>query len=378
MVQVIYHPEYLSYDFGAGHPFSPLRLAMLAELLEELDPQWSPLAPPQASREDVAAVHAERYLRRVEAAGRGERPRDLLEYGLGTSDTPVFKGMEEAARWLVGGTLEAARVLTAGRARRVLQLGGGLHHAQFDRASGFCVYNDLAVAIHHFLAAGMRVLYLDVDVHHGDGVQWLFYKDPRVLTLSLHESGRYLFPGTGGVFEIGQGVGTGYSWNLPLEPYTGDECYLDVFEQAFSKALAWFLPDVILVQAGADAHFLDPLADLTLTTRAYEQIFGRVLAGAGQYTDGRVVFTLGGGYSFDASVRVWALLYFLLHDRKIPNNISETWRRRWQERLGRELSPALHDPEGPLPAPRKPEIERYNRGNVQRLLDVASKYLTAD
>jgi acetoin utilization protein AcuC len=376
MVPVIYRPEYQSYDFGPQHPFSPLRLEMLVELLRELDPSWHPEPPPQASRDDVRTVHAERYLRRVEAASRGERPADLVEYGLGTSDTPAFAGMDAAARWLVGGTLEAARRVASGRARRVLQLGGGLHHAQFDRASGFCVYNDLAVAIHHLLEAGMRVLYMDVDVHHGDGVQWIYYKDPRVLTLSLHESGRYLFPGTGGVFEVGQEGGTGYSWNVPLEPYTGDACYLEAFEQVFDKALAWFLPDVILVQAGADAHFLDPLADLMLTTHAYERIFARILEGAERFTEGRVIFTLGGGYSFDAAVRVWALLYFLVQGREHPGALPEAWRVRWQARLGHELSPVLHDPEGPPAVPRRPEIERYDRGNVLRLLDVVRKYLT--
>ncbi len=378
MVPVIYRSEYLSYDFGPDHPFSPLRLAMLVELLEVLDPGWNPEPPPQARREEVLAVHAERYLRRVEAAARGERPPGLVDYGLGTSDTPAFAGMDAAARWLVGGTLTAARLVASGQARRVLQLGGGLHHAQFDRASGFCVYNDLAVAIHHFLEAGLRVLYLDVDVHHGDGVQWIFYEDPRVLTLSLHESGRYLFPGTGGVFEIGQGGGTGYSWNVPLEPYTGDACYLEAFEQVFEKALAWFLPDVILVQAGADAHFLDPLADLMLTTRAYERIFTRVLEGAERYTEGRAVFTLGGGYSFDAAVRVWTLLYFLLQGLQPPGALPEGWLQRWRARLGHELTATLHDPAPPPAVPRRPEIERYNRGNAARLLDVVRKYLSPD
>ena len=378
MVPVVYRPEYLTYDFGPQHPFSPQRLAMLVELLAELDPAWGPVAAVQARREDVLTVHAERFVRRVEAASRGVPPDDLDDYGLGTSDTPVFPGMDAAARWLVGGTLTGARLVSGGTARRVLQLGGGLHHAQFDRASGFCVYNDLAVAIHHFLEAGMRVLYVDVDVHHGDGVQWIFYKDPRVLTLSLHESGRYLFPGTGGVFELGQGGGTGYSWNLPLEPYTGDACYLEAFERVFEKALAWFLPDVILVQAGADAHFLDPLADLMLTTRAYERIFNRVLEGAEQYTEGRVLFTLGGGYSFDAAVRVWALLYFLLKGQRLPERLPEGWRERWGERLGQTLSAELHDAHGPPLVPRRPEIERYNRSNVDRLLDVVSKYLTPD
>ncbi len=375
MVQVVYRPEYLTYDFGPDHPFSPLRLAMLSELLQELDPGFKPRAPEQATRDDVLRVHAERYVRRVEDASHGQPPPDLAEYGLGAGDTPAFAGMDAAARWLVGGSLAAARMVSEGEARRVLQLGGGLHHAQFDRASGFCVYNDLAVAIHHLLEAGMRVLYVDVDVHHGDGVQWLFYKDPRVLTLSLHESGRYLFPGTGGVYEIGQGGGTGYSWNLPLEPYTGDACYQEVFARVFDRALAWFRPDVILLQAGADAHFLDPLADLVLTTHAYERVFRSVLEGAERYTEGRIVVTLGGGYSFDAAVRVWALLYFLIQGRTPPQRLPEAWRLRWETRLQRPLAAELHDVQLPPEVPRRPEIARYNESNALRLLEVVRKYL---
>ena len=375
MVEVIYSERYLSYNLGEAHPFSPLRLEMLVELLRELDPGFAPRAPEPASREEVLWVHAERYVRRVEAASRGERPDDLAEYGLGTSDTPVFAGMDEAARWLVGGALSAARLVTAGKAGRVLQLGGGLHHAQFDRASGFCVYNDLAVAIRHFLREGLRVLYVDVDVHHGDGVQWLFYDDPRVLTLSLHESGRYLFPGSGGVYEIGQGGGTGYSWNWPLEPYTEDEVYVEGFATLLGRALEWFRPDVILVQPGADAHYQDPLADLLLTTRAYRRVFELLLAGAEEYTGGRIVFTLGGGYSFDAAVRVWTLLYHLLSEKPLPDQLPPAWLRRWRERLGRELSDAVCDRAGPPPVERRAEVERYDRAGVERLLQTVRKYL---
>ncbi len=376
MVEVIYGEQYLSYDLGPHHPFSPLRLQMLVELLRELDPGFSPSPPVQASREEILRVHAERYVRRVEAASRGERPADLAEYGLGTSDTPVFAKMDDAARWLAGGALTAARALTSGRARRVLQLGGGLHHAQFDRASGFCVYNDLALAIRHFLDEGLRVLYVDVDVHHGDGVQWLFYDEPRVLTLSLHESGRYLFPGSGGVYEIGQGSGTGYSWNWPLEPFTGDAVYLQGFQTLLEKALEWFRPDVILVQPGADAHFQDPLADLLLTTRAYRRVFELLLAGAAEYTGGRIVFTLGGGYSFDATVRVWTILYHLLSEKPLPAGLPAGWRERWQARLGSELSAGLCDAASPPPVERQAEIERYDLGGVERLLQTVAKYLS--
>jgi acetoin utilization protein AcuC len=372
---VIYRDEYRLYNFGPQHPFSPVRLEMLVSLLQALGVWREPLSPPEATREEVLSVHSERLVKRVEAASRGERVPDLEHYGLGTGDTPVFPGMDRAARVLVGGTLEGARRILLGE-RRVLQLGGGLHHAQYDRASGFCVYNDLSVAIRHLTRAGLRVAYLDIDVHHGDGVLWIHYEEKEVLTLSLHESGRYLFPGTGHVHEMGRGEGTGRKLNLPLEPFTEDESYLEVFEALVPWALKAFRPDVLVVQAGADAHFLDPLADLLLTTRAYERLFRLILEYAEAFTGGRVLFTLGGGYSLDAAVRVWAILYHVFHDLPLPERLPESWLKAWEGRLGEALTPTLHDPEGGYPEiPRKPEIEKRNRLTLERLTELVSPYL---
>ncbi|BDG18309.1 acetoin utilization protein AcuC [Thermus thermophilus] len=372
---VIYREEYRLYNFGPDHPFSPVRLEMLTSLLQALGVWRAPLSPPEASREEVLSVHSERLVKRVEAASRGELYPDLEHYGLGTGDTPVFPGMDRAARILVGGTLEGARRIMAGE-KRVLQLGGGLHHAQYDRASGFCVYNDLSVAIRHMTRAGLRVAYVDIDVHHGDGVQWIHYEEGEVLTLSLHESGRYLFPGTGHVYEIGRGAGLGKKLNLPLEPFTEDESYLEVFEALVPWALKAFRPDVLVVQAGADAHYLDPLADLLLTTRAYERLFRLLLEYAEAYAGGRVLFTLGGGYSLDGTVRVWALLYHLFHGLPLPERLPEGWLRTWEARLGKPLTPTLHDPEGAYPEiPRREEIAKRNRLTLQRLTELVAPHL---
>ncbi|WP_041433859.1 acetoin utilization protein AcuC [Thermus sp. CCB_US3_UF1] len=372
---VIYRDEYRLYNFGPEHPFSPLRLEMLLSLLQALGAWREPVPPPEATREEILSVHSERLVRRVEAASRGERVPDLDHYGLGTSDTPVFPGMDRAARILVGGTLEGARRILSGE-KRVLQLGGGLHHAQYDRASGFCVYNDLSVAIRHLSRAGLRVAYLDIDVHHGDGVQWIHYEEGEVLTLSLHESGRYLFPGTGHVHEIGRGEGVGRKLNLPLEPFTEDESYLEVFEALLPWALKAFRPDVLVVQAGADAHYLDPLADLLLTTRAYARLFPLILEYAEAFAGGRVLFTLGGGYSLDATVRVWTLLYHVFHGLPLPERLPEEWLRAWEARLGQPLTPTLHDPPDPYPPiPRRPEIEKRNRLTLGRLMELVGSYL---
>ncbi len=220
MGKVVYSPRYRSYDFGPDHPFSPIRIDMLLDLMESLGRPLSFTEPSPADKQDLLSVHDEGYVALVAALSDGLEPPEAARFGLGTADNPTFSGMDLAARWLVGGTLHAARLISAGSETKVLQLGGGLHHAQRARASGFCLYNDIAVAVRHLTEAGLWVAYLDIDVHHGDGVQQIFYEDEHVLTLSLHESGRYLFPGTGETRELGNGMGRGLKMNLPLEPFT--------------------------------------------------------------------------------------------------------------------------------------------------------------
>jgi acetoin utilization protein AcuC len=279
--------------------------------------------------------------------------------------------MDEAARALCGGTLEGARRIASGAATRVLQMGGGLHHAQRKLASGFCVYNDLSVAIQHLRDAGHRVVYLDIDVHHGDGVQDLHYNDPEVLTLSLHESGRYLFPGTGNVHETGTGAGEGASMNVPLEPFTENDSFLDVFDRTVPYALQQFQPDVLVVQCGADAHFSDPLADLLLTTQAYEALFRQILDLADRYTAGRCLLTLGGGYQPDATVRIWTMLALLAQDRDLPDALPTDWHARWEDALVTNLTPTLHDAPGrTFDVPRRSTIEKQNERVGKRVLEI--------
>jgi acetoin utilization protein AcuC len=374
MASVIYHPAYRTYSFGPDHPFNPVRVDMVLDLLETLGHEVRPVAPEPAGRADILSVHEEYYVRRVEELSAGAEVPDAQEYGLGTPDTPAFAGMDEAARWHVGGTLAGARLICENGEKRVLQLGGGMHHARRNFASGFCVYNDLAAAIKLLTGRGLWVGYIDVDVHHGDGVQQILYEDKRVLTISLHESGQYLFPGTGGIHELGFGLGRGLKLNVPLEPETSGESYREVFEEVVPSALRRFRPDVLVVQAGADAHFDDPLADLMLTTRDYAEIFRRVLEWARELTSGRVLFTLGGGYSLKASPRVWTALYLLVHDLPVPPEVPEAWAHRWAGVLGEgaprdffEAPPAAGNPGGE-------EIARRNREVARRLLEAASAY----
>lgn len=375
MPSVIYHPAYQRYAFGEHHPFSPVRVEMMLELLRALGHRVQMVEPEPASRGDILSVHEDYYVRRVEALSEGQMVLDCEDYGLGTPDNPAFLGMDDAARWLVGGTLYGARLICESGERRVLQLGGGLHHARRNFASGFCIYNDLAIAINYLARQGLWVAYLDIDVHHGDGVQQILYEDKRVMTISLHESGKFLFPGTGEVHELGAGLGRGLKLNLPLEPFTDGESYLEVFEQVVPAALRQFRPGVLVVQAGADAHFDDPLADLMLTTHAYETIFRRILGLADTFTAGRVLFTLGGGYSLRATPRVWTILYLLLHDLPVVHDLPASWREKCTGLLGDKLPETLHDPNpGHADIPNRREIVHRNRQVARRLLDAASAY----
>lgn len=373
MPSVIYAPAYRRYSFGDEHPFSPVRTDMMLDLVGALGHAVETVEPQPATREDLLDVHEEAYVCHVEKLSAGAPAAD--GYGLGTEDTPAFLGMHEAALWLVGGALHGARLISEGREKRVLQLGGGLHHARRSRASGFCIYNDLAMAINFLTRHGLKVAYLDIDVHHADGVQEILNEDPRVLTVSLHESGKYLFPGTGEIRELGSGAGRGLKLNLPLEPFTEGGSYLEVFEQVVPPALRHFRPDVLVVQAGADAHFDDPLSDLMLTTRDYEAIFRRILGWADEFTSGRVLFTLGGGYSVRAAPRVWAILYLVMHDLPVAEELPEAWRGKWSRASEDELPRTLHDP-NPSHAdiPNRHEITHRNRQVAERLLDLTRQY----
>jgi acetoin utilization protein AcuC len=375
MPAVIYHPYYGKYSFGLHHPFSPVRVGMTLDLLRGLGHEAIITEPECASRDDILSVHEDYYVRRVEAMSAGEEVSDCTDYGLGTPDNPAFPGMDEGARWLVGGTLSGARLICEAGEKRVLQLGGGLHHARRNCASGFCIYNDLAVAIKYLVRQGLWVAYIDIDVHHGDGVQQILYDDKRVMTISLHESGRYLFPGTGEIHELGSGLGRGLKLNIPLEPFTEGESYLEAFEQVVPAALDQFQPGVILVQAGADAHFDDPLADLMLTTHDYEKLFRRILEFADTYTSGRVLFTLGGGYSLRATPRVWTILYLVMNNLPTLWDIPDEWSEKWGQVAGTDLPRTLQDPNpGHADIANREEIAQRNRQVALRLLESARPY----
>src|SRR5713226_4459141 len=288
--RLIFHQDELRYNFGAEHPLQPSRIAALMDLLETCG-LWSStddelqLPLRSATTEELSLAHSADYIAAVQELSKretpdkeelGRRSQLALKYGFADGDTPVLPGMHEVTAHIAGGSLVALSAVMGlpeggefGENQRPLHVfhpAGGLHHAWAGRASGFCVYNDIAVAIAHALrATEAKVLYIDFDAHHGDGVQRAFYDDPRVMTISLHETGRYLFPGTGDVLEVGSGLGRGYSVNIPLEPFTEDDSYIEVIEALLYPLVTSFAPDVIISQHGCDTHAWDPLTHLKLT-----------------------------------------------------------------------------------------------------------------
>jgi len=300
------------YDFGPGHPLAPVRVALTIELARQLGvlsaPSVTMVSPPPATDAELATVHDDDYIAAVRQAGRSLAPD--LRFGLGTEDDPVFEGMHEASALVAGATLAAAQAVWSGSALHGASVAGGLHHAMRRAASGFCVYNDLAVAIKWLLAAGAeRVAYVDTDVHHGDGVQAAFYDDPRVLTISLHEHPATLFPGTGLPGETGVGAGAGYAVNVALPAGTGDAGWLRAFDAVVPPLLRAFKPTILVSQHGCDSHRLDPLAHLELTVDAQRLAQVMLHDLAHELCDGRWLVTGGGGYALVQVVpRTWTHL----------------------------------------------------------------------
>jgi acetoin utilization protein AcuC len=311
-LRVVWDESLIRYDFGPGHPMDPVRVALTFSLARHLGVLSAPSVtleePVAATDAELELVHDRDYIEAVRQSGRWLSAAP--QYGLGTPDDPVFDGMHEASALIAGATLAAARAVWSGSAAHGASISGGLHLAMRGAASGFCVYNDPAVAIKWLLSSGAaRVAYVDVDVHHGDGVQAAFYDDPRVLTISLHEHPATLFPGTGLAGETGTGDGVGYSVNLPLPAGTSDAGWLRAFDAVVPPLLRAFKPEILVTQHGCDSHRLDPLANLQLTVDAQRQAAVWLHDLAHELCDGRWVATGGGGYALVQVVpRAWTHL----------------------------------------------------------------------
>ena len=336
---VVWDMALTRYDFGPGHPFDPVRIRLTMELARELGVLASPsvtmVSPSPATDAEIETVHDPQYVAMVRHAGRALVP--AVWFGLGTDDDPVFEGMHEAAALVVGATLAAARSVWSGTTAHAVSIAGGHHHAMRAKASGFCIYNDPAVAITWLLSAGAeRVAYVDLDVHHGDGVQAAFYDDPRVLTISLHEHPATLFPGTGRPDETGTGAGEGYSVNVALPAGTEDAGWLRAIDGVVLPLLRAFKPTVLVTQHGCDGHRLDPLAHLSLSVDGQRQAQVMMHELAHELCAGRWVATGGGGYALVQVVpRTWTHLLAVAAGEPVDREMATP--AHWRE-LARSLT----------------------------------------
>jgi acetoin utilization protein AcuC len=315
---VVWTPEFLTHRFTPDHPMNPVRLDLTMRLAGELGVLEGVelLEPEPAPDTELHRVHVPSYLEAVRLAPvNGDDP----VHGLGTDDNPIFEWMHEASRLVCGGSLLAAREIAEGRADRAVNIAGGLHHAMRDRASGFCVYNDCAVAISWLLDHGFeRIAYVDVDVHHGDGVQAAFYHYPRVLTISLHQHPLTLWPGTGWPGEYGEGAAVGCAVNVVLPPGTADAGWLRAFDAVVPSLLVAFRPQLLVTQCGADTHAEDPLADLRLSVDGHRMVYRELRELAERTAGGRWLALGGGGYGlFRVVPRSWAHLLATVLDRDV-------------------------------------------------------------
>ena len=321
---LIYSEDWNRFDYGPEHPLRMERLGLTWRLMQAYGltrlPGAAVRAPTPASERDIAAFHAPEYLDVLKAANAGVQPPGGGTFGLGPGDNPVFRGLWEAAQLVAAGSLLAADLVADGEADRVFHFAGGLHHALRERASGFCYVNDAVLAILRLRERGLRVAYVDIDAHHGDGVQYAFYGDPHVLTISTHERGERLFPGTGFVNELGEGDAAGFSVNLPLEAYTDSEVYLPAFEAVVPPLLERFKPDVIVAQLGIDSHRTDPLTHLALDIQGFARAFARIVPLAP-----RLVALGGGGYDIRNVARGWTAAWAVLNGVALPGALPEAF-----------------------------------------------------
>ncbi len=346
---VVFDPTLTAYDFGDAHPMSPLRVDLTVLLARELGvlaaegetasgDQLRCVPAPMASDELIGTVHDADYVDAVRLASRDPERYDSRR-GLGSDDNPTFSGMHEASAHVVGATVEAARQVWSGESLHAANISGGLHHAMPDRASGFCVYNDIAVGIQWLLDQGVeKVAYVDVDVHHGDGVEKIFYDDPRVLTISLHETGQMLFPGTGFPADTGGPGAEGSAVNVALPPGTSDAGWLRAFHAVVPPLVREFAPDVLVTQHGCDSHIEDPLAHLMLTVDGQRATYLALHDLAHEVSDGRWLVTGGGGYAVvDVVPRAWTHLLAIVAGTPLDPQTAtpEGWRAHVQQLLGR-------------------------------------------
>ncbi len=341
----VYDEELLKYDFGPFHPLKPERLLLAFRLIEALgllDNEGSCLCKPRmASLDELLLFHTSEYVKGIQQASLEGIGR--LDQG----DTPAFKGCYEVSCLVAGATLKALDLVMTEAFEHAFNASGGLHHARRDRASGFCIFNDAAIGIAYLMKRYdlKRIMYVDMDAHHGDGVMYGFYNDPRLLDIDFHEDGQLLFPGTGEVSEIGEGSARGLKINIPLSPLSSDTSFIYAFDRLVPRLAKKFKPEFIVLQCGADAHRGDEIAHLGLTTKAYEHTASVIHEIAHKTCGGRLVVLGGGGYNLSNTCRCWSVVYEKLADIWCSEEIPKAWREYFQSLTGETAPSHLYDTE---------------------------------
>jgi len=349
-VGLIYTDKYQDYDFGQNHPLRPLRLKLTYSLMEKLGLLKNELleirTPIPATKEEILRVHSLEYVNVVEklSANPNDTTVSPYPYGLGPGDNPVFKGMYEASALVCGASMMAADMVWSDNDIAIaFNPAGGLHHALKNKASGFCIFNDIAVAIKHLqhLQKDTRIAYLDIDCHHGDGVQWIFYDDPRVLTISFHQSGKFLFPGTGNTNEMGNGLAAGGSINFPLLPGTSNKMFLKLFRYCVPRILEAFSPDILFTQLGVDMHYDDPLTQMGLSLSVYRDIAQTIKSSVRDYCQNKWIAVGGGGYLMTVVPRAWTLFLAKMLEVELENTLPDSWIEEVKRSVSYEETPYL-------------------------------------
>jgi len=330
---LVFSKKFSQHSYGPYHPLKVQRLQLTMDLisayglLENSDPPW--IEPPSAEEQDLLLVHSSEYLQILKKANEGRPPPEAWKYGLGSGDNPVFPGLYDWSLLVTGATVECVRQIREENRKIAFNIGGGLHHAMESRAAGFCYLNDPAVAIAKMVQDGLRVLYLDVDVHHGDGVEAAFYDSDQVLTISLHQHGHTLFPGTGFPDEMGKGKGRGYAVNVPFAPGTDDDLYLSVFMEVVPPLVHAYKPDILVTQLGVDFLTTDPLATMNLTMNGFAKLIEEMKS-----WDLKWVALGGGGYNVMNVARAWTHAWAIMTGIKLPDNLPEPFVQKHQAELG--------------------------------------------
>jgi len=364
----IYSDEFARFDYGSSHPLKPFRLKLTYELIKACgllassgDPRL--IEPHPARVEDLLTFHTADYIDVLKASNSGGEYAGADYFGLGPGDNPIFAGMFDWSILIAGASLKAADLVDSGEAGIAFNIAGGLHHAMAGHASGFCYINDPVIVIKSLINRGRRVAYIDIDAHHGDGVQEAFFSSDKVLTVSIHETGQALFPGSGFEHETGSGAGRGYCMNIPLPPGTDDELFVHAFTELVPPLIDIFKPDVVVSQLGVDTFRTDPLAHLNITTNGFCRVVATIKAMSAKW-----VALGGGGYDIANVARAWTLAWAIMNEDDAPDEIPDSFQERHPD-AGFAGTKLRDEPFG-IEGRRKEEM----RKEVDRVIDYNKKH----